>query len=434
MYDGSLTTKNARAAGRGSVSRSTFSITEARIGLRQCLAGSRKSELQMFAAIKDAGVWWTRICEWCDDRAQHGGQRISAMQWAGDNAPISKQWLDAHAQFASDWPEFLVAWKWASDKSYAPMRRPSLRSAQILLELKRRDDTHQSAIAKRTTPVRVRPAPELILPPSERIILNPTQTLLHGDIVEMAKTYIADESLDLIFADGPYNMPMDAEPSRTDELYDLYGINPRFRQPWDSFADVDEFADLSEAWLKQAIRCLHERGSLFVCCSYHSIGPICYLLQKAKINFVQHIQVYQASQRPVLTKRTLQYSHFTIIWATKHPTKYRFDYDACKWGHWPKDQMNNIPGQMLRDVWNINASGAENTTKFPSQKRLAVYERILTMCGKAGGTFGDFFSGSGTGAVAALRYGMKSISIEREARYVPDIVARVQREMKRKRD
>ena len=48
--------------------------------------------------------------------------------------------------------------------------------------------------------------------------------------------------------------------------------------------------------------------------------------------------------------------------------------------------------------------------------------------------FGDWFSGSGTGAVAALRWGMKSISIEREQRYVPDIIARVEREMKRKRD
>ena len=146
----------------------------------------------MFTALKDAGVWWTRICAWCDDRSQHGGQRISPMQWAADNAPISKQWLDAHAQFANDWAEFLVAWKWVSEKSYAPMRRPSLRSAQILLELKRRDDTHQSAIARRTTPVHVRPGPEPVVPPSETIILNPTQTLLHGDIVEMARTHIAD--------------------------------------------------------------------------------------------------------------------------------------------------------------------------------------------------------------------------------------------------
>jgi hypothetical protein len=159
-----------------------------------------------------------------------------------------------------------------------------------------------------------------------------------------------------------------------------------------------------------------------------------WIVQKMKWNFPQHVQVCQFNQRPAVTRRTLQYSHYTIIWITKHPTRYRFDYDACKWGTWPRDRINATHGQLLRDVWSINHNGQENTTEFPAQKPLALYERLFTMCGRPGGMFGDWFSGSGTGAVAALRWGMKSVSIEGNAAYVTDIIARIEREMKRKRD
>jgi site-specific DNA-methyltransferase (adenine-specific) len=184
----------------------------------------------------------------------------------------------------------------------------------------------------------------------------------------------------------------------------------------------------------EAIRCLHPKGSMFVCCSYHSIGPIMWLLQTARINFVHIIPLHQFNQNPVINKRILQYSHYFVVWVTKHPTQYRFDYDAAKWGTWPGDKLNDVHGQLLRDGWNINHNGGQNTTAFPSQKPIALYDRILRICGLTGGMFGDWFSGSGTGAVAALRWGMRSISIERNAAYVPDIIKRIEREMQRKRD
>jgi len=431
---GPLTSTEAKAAGRASVSRDSFDIAEARAGLRQCLAGSRKSELQMYKDLRDAGRFWITICAWLDDKSLHGGVRISAQQWADDprNSPLKKRWLDQHAQFARDWPDFLIAWNWAEETHFSPDRKPSLRSAQILLELKRRHDTHQSTIAKRRSTLRVLPAPKLIVPHPEKIFINPNQTLLHGDIVEMARQHTPDGSLDMIIADPPYNLPTPPEETQTDITYDRYAIHSRFREDWDEFADVEAYREFCEGWLNEAMRCLDKRGSLFVCCSYFSIGPIMWLVQNAKWNFPQLIQVCQFNQRPVVTRRTLQYSHYTVIWITKHPTEYRFDYDACKWGTWPRDRINATHGQLLRDTWNINHNGRENTTEFPSQKPLALYQRLLTMCGRGGGMMGDWFSGSGTGAVAALRWGMKSTSIEREPRYVPDIIARIELEMKKK--
>jgi site-specific DNA-methyltransferase (adenine-specific) len=73
----------------------------------------------------------------------------------------------------------------------------------------------------------------------------------------------------------------------------------------------------------------------------------------------------------------------------------------------------------LRDVWDIPANGHENKAcRHPSPKPLAVLARILDVAGKPGGLLLDLFSGSGTGAVAASEWGMRSVSIEREAAYV----------------
>jgi hypothetical protein len=262
---GSLKTPDARATGRTSVSRNSFSIAEARAGLKRCLAGSRKSEFQMYEGIRDAGQHWINICAWCDDKSLHGGKRISAQAWAADprNSPLKKRWLDQHAQFARDWPEFLIAWKWASETHYSPDRKPALRSAQILLELKQRHDTHKSAIERRRSALLVVPEQKLIVPHPEKIIVSPAQTLLHGGIVEMPRQHIADGSIDLIIADPPYNLPTPPEETRSDEVYANYAINRRFRQSWDEFADAEAYKDFSQAWMVEAMRCLDERGSLF---------------------------------------------------------------------------------------------------------------------------------------------------------------------------
>jgi DNA modification methylase len=100
---------------------------------------------------------------------------------------------------------------------------------------------------------------------------------------------------------------------------------------------------------------------------------------------------------------------------------------------WRSDPFNNIRGQMKRDVWLIPNSGHENKTGFPAQKPVEEFNLILQMTGTPDGTMLDIFSGSGSGAIAALRAGMKSINIEREPRYVEDIVKRVKGEPYRRR-
>jgi hypothetical protein len=332
MFDGSLKSKSAKAAGRASVSRrNSFSIASARAGLRRALIGARQHELEGFRHLCDAGFIWIDICAWLDDPSQHGGKRLSAQTWAKENKFYSKRWLDEHAAFARAWPKFVDAWKWASAKGYSPDRRPSLRSAQNLMELKRRDDGFQIASARRRTLVRVKPAAQLIVPLPEKLIINPNQTMLVGDVVEMARKHIPDESFDLLIADPPFNLTIPETPNFIDRYKEEHNMRPRFREEWDNFPNVEAYYEFTKPWLLEAVRCLHEKGSMFIFCSDHSIGTIMWLLQTEKINFVHIIPVFQFNQDPVVTKRTLQYSKYFVVWVTKSPIHYRFHYDAAKW-------------------------------------------------------------------------------------------------------
>ena len=87
----------------------------------------------------------------------------------------------------------------------------------------------------------------------------------------------------------------------------------------------------------------------------------------------------------------------------------------------------------MRDVWDIPAAPHENKKyRHPSPKPLALYRRMLDVAGKPGGLLVEPFAGSGPGAVAALQWGMESISIEREAKYADMIRRRVADELRRR--
>ena len=120
----------------------------------------------------------------------------------------------------------------------------------------------------------------------------------------------------------------------------------------------------------------------------------------------------QRNGRPNVATRRLQASHQNILWIAKDSQRYRFNYRLCKRSAY--DDWLSKPNQQMRDVWDIPANGRENTSHHPSPKPLAVLKRILDVAGKPGGLLLDLFSGSGTGAVAASTWGMRSISVESE--------------------
>ena len=164
-------------------------------------------------------------------------------------------------------------------------------------------------------------------------------------------------------------------------------------------------------------------GSLFIFGTYHNIGLINRICQTKGYAIVNEISWVHRNARPDVATRRLQPSHENILWVVKDDSRYRFNYRLCRRNHY--DDWLSKRNQPMRDVWDIVTNSHENKGRHPSPKPLAVLTRILDVAGKPGGLLLDLFSGSGTGAVAAADWGMRSVSIEREAGYVQMIRERV---------
>lgn len=379
------------------------------------------------------GQHWTGIKQLITARRK-AGENINADKWARKHAPCSKRWLDKYAEFADRWEDFDAAWKWAEKEHYAPERRPGLHSLFDLMNSKKRFDTYiksnnasRSRKAQRAVAVTVgnsssrsdqQPAPANGV---EK--LTETNSLICGDVADMLKAHVPNGFADVAIADVPYFVSRYADKSAADFYYDLAGMTPRFDQEWDRFEGVEDYERQAERWLAETMRCLHAKGSAFVFGSYHNIGLINRICQMHDWHIVQEIVWVQRNSRPNAATKKLQNSHHTILWIAKTKGDYRFNYRRCKLSDYDGDYFSER-GKQMRDVWDIPANPHENRAYgHPSPKPISVMSRLLDVAGEAGGQCLDLFSGSGTAAVAAAKWGMHCISIEREAKYC-DIIRR----------
>lgn len=366
------------------------------------------------------------------------GENITAKKWADDNAPCSKRWLDMYAEFAGKWDAFDAAWKWAKTQHYAPERRPGLHSFLDLMRTKECFDHSSKARQEHFTAKTRRPfesgrsngnssshSDRPASTPAAVETLTPINSLVCGDVVDMLKVHVADGSADVAIADVPYFVSRYAEKSAADFYYDIAGMTPRFDQPWDKFESIEDYEQHAERWLVEIMRCLNDQGSAFIFGSFHNIGLINRICQVRDYHIVQQIIWVQRNSRPNAAIRKLQNSHHMILWIAKKAGEYRFNYRQCKQADHSGDYFSHR-GKQMRDVWDIPAAPHENKPYgHPSPKPIAVISRLLDVAGQPRGMCLDLFSGSGTGAIAAARWGMNCLSIEREPRYCDMIRRRV---------
>jgi DNA modification methylase len=414
----------ARKNGARVLSRRSFSLVTERTALIRLLKSAETNWYAMCCDLRDAGQHWLNI------KAECRARRISAGTWAVDNAPLSKRWLDKFAEFAGRWDEFRLAWKWSQSLGYAPERRPGLWGCFDLMDAKARFDTYSgprresyggSATMGTVVPIAgTKPSTKTAKNP---IKLTATATLLHGDVTEMMAAHVTSESVDVIIADVPYFMRKSSEVAVTDFHVNQNGMKPLFNEPWDRFDDIADYETFCSAWIDEAMRCLNVEGSLFVFGTHHNTGLVNRICQMKGLVIVNEIIWLQRNGRPNVATRRLQSSHHNILWVAKDIKQYRFNYRLCR--RTAYDDWLSVRNQQLRDVWDIPTNGHENKARHPSPKPLAVMARILDVAGKPGGLLLDLFSGSGTAAVAASKWGMRSSSIEREAAYVQMIRERV---------
>ena len=242
--------------------------------------------------------------------------------------------------------------------------------------------------------------------------------ILRGDCVtELEKLPAA--SVDLVFADPPYNLQLAGRLTRPDQS-EVDAVD----DAWDKFADFAAYDAFTRAWLLACRRVLKPNGALWVIGSYHNIFRVGAILQDLGYWILNDVVWRKSNPMPNFRGRRFTNAHETLIWASRGQTKgYTFNYDALK-------EAND--GLQMRSDWLFalctgaeRIKGADGAKAHPTQKPEALLHRILLASSKPGDVILDPFFGTGTTGAVARRLGRHFIGVEREAEYIAVAEARI---------
>src|SRR5208282_5026626 len=236
-------------------------------------------------------------------------------------------------------------------------------------------------------------------------------SILIGDCVaEMMR--LPEASVDLVFADPPYNLQLEGPLSRPDQ-----SLVDAVDDAWDKFADFAEYDAFTRAWLTAVRRAMKPAATIVVIGSYHNIFRVGAILQDLGFWILNDIVWRKANPMPNFRGRRFTNAHETMIWAARSADAkaYTFNYEVLKAG--------NEDCQVRSDWFLPICSGAERLKDetgrkaHPTQKPEALLMRVLLAASTAGDLVLDPFFGSGTTGVAARRLSRAFIGIERDPAY-----------------
>lgn len=240
-----------------------------------------------------------------------------------------------------------------------------------------------------------------------------------GDCVaELAK--LPDASVDLVFADPPYNLQLEGALTRPDQ-----SLVDAVDDDWDKFASFEAYDHFTRAWLLSCRRVMKPNATLWVIGSYHNIFRVGAILQDLGFWILNDVVWRKANPMPNFRGRRFTNAHETMIWATKGPDAkgYTFHYDALKAGNEDLQVRSDwyLPlctgGERLKD--------GDGKKLHPTQKPEALLARIMMSSSNPGDVVLDPFFGSGTTGAVARRFGRSFIGVERERAYADAALARI---------
>ena len=265
----------------------------------------------------------------------------------------------------------------------------------------------------------------------------PPNRLIEGDCLQ-ALPLIPAASVDLIFADPPYNLQLRTPDLRRPNNTAVDGVDDH----WDQFGSFEDYDRFTERWLSECRRVLKPTGSMWVIGSYHNIFRVGRLLQDVGYWILNDLVWIKKNPMPHFRGVRFTNAHETLIWAKKSEgsRKITFNYRALK-------EMNG--GKQMRSDWELPAddadvddgpiedwrlsicAGAERLRDadgkklHSTQKPEALLERVVLATSKPGDVVLDPFAGTGTTGAVAQRLDRKWIMIEREPAYRALIEQRV---------
>ena len=235
--------------------------------------------------------------------------------------------------------------------------------------------------------------------------------VLVGDCVaELEKLPAA--SVDLVFADPPYNLQLQGDLKRPDDSR-VDAVD----DAWDKFASFEAYDDFTRAWLLACRRVMKPSATLWVIGSYHNIFRVGAVLQDLGFWILNDVVWRKSNPMPNFRGRRFTNAHETLIWAARDATNrnYTFNYEALKAGN------EDI---QVRSDWFIplctgeeRLKGSDGKKLHPTQKPQALLARVLLAASRADDLVLDPFCGSGTTGAVARRLRRRFIGIERDADY-----------------
>lgn len=243
--------------------------------------------------------------------------------------------------------------------------------------------------------------------------MNGDFVLYNGDCLDILNQ-LPDNSVDMIFADPPYNL---SNGGFTVHAGRMVSVDKGL---WDiSKGFLDDYA-FHYRWLEACKRVLKPGGTLWVSGTYHSIYQCGHALQSLGYHILNDISWFKPNASPNLSCRFFTASHETIIWARKDKkAKHTFNYREMKDGSWPEDKLKK-PGLQMRSVWSMGTPKPEEKKygKHPTQKPLDLLKRIVLASTNKGDVILDPFTGSSTTGIASVIHGRKFIGIDMEKDYL----------------
>ncbi|MCK0168561.1 site-specific DNA-methyltransferase [Jannaschia sp. S6380] len=238
----------------------------------------------------------------------------------------------------------------------------------------------------------------------------PLDTIMAGDCVA-AMDGLPANSVDLIFADPPYNLQLRGDLHRPDNSR-VDAVDDH----WDQFESLRAYDAFSRGWMKSARRVLKPDGAIWVIGSYHNIFRVGTALQDQGFWLLNDVVWRKTNPMPNFRGKRLTNAHETMIWASKSEgSRYTFNYEAMK-------ALNE--GVQMRSDWTFPICTGHERLKnergekaHPTQKPEALLHRLLVGTTNPGDVVLDPFFGTGTTGAVATMLGRHFIGIEREEEY-----------------
>jgi modification methylase len=235
--------------------------------------------------------------------------------------------------------------------------------------------------------------------------------ILVGDCIAGMSTLPA-ASVDLVFADPPYNLQLANDLKRPDDSH-VAAVD----DDWDKFASFSAYDDFTRRWLTACRRVMKPAATIWVIGSYHNIFRVGTIMQDLRFWILNDVIWRKANPMPNFRGRRFTNAHETLIWASRDADArgYTFNYEVLKAGN------EDI---QVRSDWTLPLCTGEERLKggngkklHPTQKPEALLVRVLLSSTRPDDLVLDPFSGTGTTGAVAKRLGRRFVGCEQDAKY-----------------